>query len=90
MDALPLLPDRRHLITDIVTGLRTIRGVTAIVLGSSYAMGTAGTHSDIDLGVYYADVEPFSIEEMRHVAHSVAGRDGGFTSGGRESTVTSG
>ena len=77
MDALPPLPeslppDRRHLITDIVTRLRTIRGVTAIVLGGSHAMGTAGAHSDIDLGVYYSDVEPFSIEEMRRVAHRIA------------------
>jgi Domain of unknown function (DUF4037)/Nucleotidyltransferase domain len=77
MDALPPLPDslptvQRRLVMDIVTRLIAVRGVSAIALGGSHATGAAGAQSDIDMSVYYPEIAPFSIEEIRRVAHTVA------------------
>jgi hypothetical protein len=52
----------------MVYALADIEGVAAIVLGGSYARGTHHAHSDVDLGVYYTEIAPFSIEAVRHVA----------------------
>jgi hypothetical protein len=38
------------------------------VLGGSYARGTHHTNSDLDLGVYYAESTPFSIEGIKRIA----------------------
>lgn len=49
-------------------------GVAAIVLGGSYARGTADRHSDIDLGLYYDSDRPFRVAELRSVARELDDR----------------
>jgi len=47
--------------------LTEIEGVVAVVLSVSYARRTQHAYSDLDLGVYYTEAAPFSIEEIRVV-----------------------
>jgi hypothetical protein len=42
----------------------------AVVLGGSYASGFAQRDSDIDVGVYYREAAPFSIDHVRSIAES--------------------
>jgi hypothetical protein len=77
MDVLPNLPqslpaEQRRLLADVVTGLRSVRFVSAIVLGGSHAIGTSNENSDLDIGVYYSQVAPFSIDEIRRVVRHIA------------------
>ena len=51
--------------------LEAIRGVRAVVLGGSYARGCAQPGSDIDLGISYSEVEPFSIQSIRKLAEEI-------------------
>ena len=44
-----------------------VRGVESVVLGGSRAVGCAGAHSDIDIGIYY-DARTFDAEELRRRA----------------------
>jgi hypothetical protein len=44
----------------------------AIVLGGSYASGTQHSASDMDIGLYYLEAEPFSVEAIREVAASIS------------------
>src|SRR5262245_52916489 len=59
-------------LSSIVTALAELPGVIAVVLGGSYARGTHHALSDLDLGVYYSEAAPFSIEEIRRVAQQYA------------------
>jgi hypothetical protein len=86
MDGLPDLPsslsaDQRRVLADVVTGLRSVRFVSAIVLGGSHALGTANAHSDLDIGVYYSQVAPFSIEDIRKVVRYVTHRNDSVVTG---------
>jgi hypothetical protein len=45
--------------------------VRAVVLGGSHARGCAQPGSDIDLGVFYSETDPFSIETVRELAEAV-------------------
>ncbi len=40
-------------------------GVEAVVLGGSYASGTADAQSDIDLGLYYEPENRLALESLR-------------------------
>jgi hypothetical protein len=71
------LPDgvptaKGKLITDLVSQLSNVEGVAAIVLGGSYARGAQHKDSDLDLGIYYSDSQPFSIGEVRRIAQEVS------------------
>jgi len=69
MQALELLPpQKRALLEEIVAALAQIPGVAAVVLGGSYARGTAMPESDVDLGLYYAADAPFRLDDVRAVA----------------------
>jgi hypothetical protein len=46
--------------------------VSAVVLGGSRARGTARPESDIDIGLYYREVSPFSIQDIRALAAQIA------------------
>lgn len=59
---------KRQDIDAFVSLLSEIRGVKAIVLGGSYARGTASTESDIDIGLYYSDNQPFEISDIQAIA----------------------
>ncbi|WP_291209215.1 nucleotidyltransferase domain-containing protein [Hyphomonas sp.] len=52
----------------VVDELRELLGVEAIVLGGSHARGRARPESDIDIGLYYLQEAPFSIQQVRQIA----------------------
>ena len=62
---------QRELVSSLVERLGTIPGVLAVVLGGSYARGRAQPGSDIDLGLFYSEAAPFSIESVRELAEAV-------------------
>lgn len=71
--ALSFLPKpKQHLLGTLVDRLSAIEGMVAVVLGGSYASGTFHEASDMDIGLYYEDSAPFSIEAIRAVAEGVA------------------
>jgi len=67
-----LPPQKQQLLEYLVDRLSSIEGVLAVVLGGSYASGTFHDASDMDIGLYYAEASPFSIEAIRAVAQEVA------------------
>jgi predicted nucleotidyltransferase len=66
-----LSPVQRELVSALAKRLGTIPGVKAVVLGGSYARGRAQPGSDIDLGVFYSEANPFSIQNVRELAMEV-------------------
>src|SRR5262245_54817217 len=66
-----LSPEQRELVATLSKRLGAIRGITAVVLGGSYARGRARQGSDIDLGIYYSEAAPFSIQSIRELAESI-------------------
>lgn len=63
------LPDAKSLlISDMIQALVKIKGIEAIALGGSYARGCASEDSDIDLGIYYSEKLPPSIDALRNLA----------------------
>ena len=66
-----LSPEQRELIVSLAKRLGAIHGMRAVVLGGSYARGRAEPGSDIDLGLYYFEASPFSIQSVRKVAEDV-------------------
>jgi hypothetical protein len=73
MDTVPNLPEqKRSLLEQLVEQLSRTTGVSAIVLGGSYASGTQHETSDIDIGLYYFPASPFSIADIRRIAEDVS------------------
>jgi len=67
------LPEqKRALLERLVEQLSKITGVSTVVLGGSYASGTHHETSDIDIGIYYFESKPFSIDEIRSIANNVS------------------
>ena len=67
------LPEqKRRLLEEIVGKLSRIPGVSAVVLGGSYASGTHHARSDMDIGIYYFEANPFLISEIRWVADLIS------------------
>ncbi len=76
LPGLSFLPEaKRQLLETLVDRLSEIEGVVAVVLGGSYASGTFHEASDMDVGLYYEESAPFSIEDIRTVAQEAA-KDG--------------
>lgn len=67
-----LLADKQKLLDSIVNELTRISGVKAIVLGGSHAIGAATTQSDLDIGIYYFEANPFHKEDIKRVATNYA------------------
>jgi hypothetical protein len=59
--------DPTTFITTLVERLRTVPGVTAIVLGGSRARGNAAPGSDFDLGLYYQPDAPIDAHALEQV-----------------------
>jgi len=51
--------------------LTELPGVVAIALGGSTARGRNGPGSDLDIGVYYSETEPFAIDDVQRVIDGV-------------------
>lgn len=79
LNNIPNLPEqKRSLLEHLVGQLSKTSGVSAIVLGGSYASGTQHEGSDIDIGLYYFPSNPFSVDDIRHIAEE-ASADGTAT-----------
>jgi predicted nucleotidyltransferase len=60
--------DKRRLLERLVANLSRVPQVRAIVLGGSYASGTQQRASDLDVGLYYSESQPFSVQAIRDIA----------------------
>lgn len=70
MNSLP--PEKEALLAKITARLSAVEGVQAVVLGGSYARGTACPSSDLDVALYYHPDAPFRIEDIRQVAAEIS------------------
>lgn len=59
--------EKQQLLKSIVDDLKDIEHIEAIVLGGSFAEGTAGPSSDLDIGLYYYSKQPFDIKKVAAV-----------------------
>jgi len=73
--------EKQDTLDSIINELKTIANIKAIVLGGSYATGTATDTSDLDIGIYYSDKEPFDIEAIKSVAKKYAVNDNPIVTG---------
>ena len=72
-DIVSNLPEQKRLLLEqLVEQLNKTTGVSAIVLGGSYAGGTQHETSDLDIGLYYFPANPFSIAQIRRIAENVS------------------
>ncbi|MFN8380776.1 MAG: nucleotidyltransferase domain-containing protein [Anaerolineales bacterium] len=70
---IPGLPEQKQLLLEqLVDQLSKVRGVSAIVLGGSYASGMHHKTSDMDIGLYYSPSAPFSIADIQRIAESIS------------------
>jgi predicted nucleotidyltransferase len=76
-----LSPEQRELIRSLGKRLERIPGVKAVALGGSYARGRAQATSDIDLGIFYSETAPFSIQSIRELAEAVNDTSGPVVAG---------
>lgn len=60
--------NKRSVVTQMIQDLSQLQGVEAIVLGGSYARAAARPDSDVDLGLYYSENSPPSIENIQTLA----------------------
>jgi predicted nucleotidyltransferase len=63
--------EQHELIATLSKRLAAIEGMKAVVLGGSHARGCAQPESDIDLGLFYSELAPFSIQRIREIAEDV-------------------
>ena len=67
--------EKQSILHDITNDLKNIDNIKAIVLGGSYATGMATDTSDLDIGVYYFEEEPFDIDAIKLIARKYANVD---------------
>jgi hypothetical protein len=75
---LNLSEDKQQLLDHIVAQLSIIPGMAAIALGGSYASGSAHAGSDMDIGLYYFENNPFPLDQVRRLAGELA-QGGNYT-----------
>jgi hypothetical protein len=64
--------EKRRMVEQIRDGLGQLAHVQAVVLGGSQASGLARPDSDLDIGVYYREGCPFSVDGVRAFADGIA------------------
>jgi predicted nucleotidyltransferase len=64
-------PDKMQVLRAAAQQLQGVNNVVAVVLGGSYALGTARCDSDIDMGIYYREASALPIEQIRSSARSI-------------------
>jgi hypothetical protein len=73
MSKLLNIPEEKHRMLDwVAAAFRDVPNVVAIVLGGSYASGLARADSDLDIGLYYREAAPFSINHVRSIAETIS------------------
>lgn len=60
-----------EMVSSLTERLGTINDIKAVVLGGSHARGRAKPESDIDLGLFYSEAAPFSIQQVRELVEAV-------------------
>lgn len=65
-------PEKQVLLSTLVEQLRVVPGMAAIVLGGSYASGTHHANSDLDIGLYYWEGQPFDLAIIRQIADGIS------------------
>lgn len=68
LDGLPV--ELRGVVEPLSAELARVPGLAALVLGGSWARGTARPDSDLDLGLYYRDAAPLDLDALRKLAAS--------------------
>jgi predicted nucleotidyltransferase len=66
-----LSPEQRELVLSLAKQLGALSGVRAVVLGGSHARGCARAESDIDLGLFYSEASPFSVQSLRELTEQI-------------------
>jgi predicted nucleotidyltransferase len=56
------------IIEKILTSLKTVKGIEAVVLGGSRAKGNYSEKSDIDIGIYYSNSSELDLEGLNRAA----------------------
>lgn len=74
-DISSLTDAKKQLIMHLTEDLSKIENIQAIALGGSHATGRANKSSDIDLGIYYYEKEPFSIEMIKEIVRKYSIND---------------
>jgi Nucleotidyltransferase domain len=72
LESLGLSPLQISVLKTFTGELAEIPGVLAVVLGGSFARGTARPDSDIDVGFYYSENAPPEIEAVRRCAEQIS------------------
>src|SRR6516164_2182705 len=68
----PNMPaEKRQSLDVIIEALQKVPNMVAVVLGGSYASGLARSDSDVDIGLYYRNALPFSVDRVRSVAENI-------------------
>jgi predicted nucleotidyltransferase len=75
LESLGLNSSQIDLLSTIALDLSKIPGVAAVVLGGSYARGTARPDSDIDVAIYYSEKSPPEIAAIRQCAEKISSPD---------------
>lgn len=63
------------LLESLVGRLSNVPHMQAVVLGGSYASGTQHSASDMDIGLYYLESVPFSLDAIREIAEGISRKD---------------
>ena len=64
--------EKQFFLEQLVGSLSKVSDVAAIVLGGSYASGRQHDASDLDIGLYYFEARPFSVEEIKRIAEGIS------------------
>jgi hypothetical protein len=67
-----LPPEKLRLLKGLLESLSRVHHMQAVVLGGSYASGNQHSQSDLDIGLYYSEAEPFPLEAIRAIAEAVS------------------
>jgi len=63
---------RQETLNNVVNDLTQTENVVAVVLGGSFAVGKATSTSDLDIGIYYSNKNPFDIGDIKSIANKYA------------------
>jgi predicted nucleotidyltransferase len=66
---------KKEALNNIVNDLKQTDNVVAVVLGGSFAVGKATPTSDVDIGIYYSEKNPFNIDDIKSIAKKYAVAD---------------